>query len=107
MPITTSARKAVRQSRRKEKINSKTKRRLSLSIKSFERSPKDGDLPAVYKIIDLAAKKNLIHPNRASRIKSRLSKLASAKNDKPKTSVKSKKTTSKKQKRGRMANKKA
>lgn len=91
MPITTSARKAVRQSKRKEKINRKTKKRLSLSIKNFEKSPKDGDLSAVYKIIDLAAKKNLIHPNKASRIKSKLSKLASPKFNKLKASGKSKK----------------
>ncbi len=107
MPITSSARKAVRQSRRKKAINSRTKKKFTLSIKSFEKSPKTGELPTVYKIIDLATKKNLIHANKASRIKSRLSKLASAKITKPKTPVKPKKTTSKIQKRGKMTTKKA
>ena len=81
MPITTSAKKALRQSKRKKSFNDRRKRNYRSAVKEFKKAiaAKDFDtakklLPAVYKTLDKAAKSNTISKNKASRTKSRLSK---------------------------------
>lgn len=82
MPITTSAKKALRQSFRrqaknlvyKKKIKSFVKEaKILVSQKKIEEAKKL--LPQVYKILDKAAKVNVIKKNTASRLKSRITKL--------------------------------
>lgn len=79
MPILKSAIKKVR----KDKIRTarNKKRRLSLKslIKKTRASKSAKDLKAVFSALDKAAKVKLIHPNKAARLKSRLSKSATAK----------------------------
>jgi len=81
MPITKSAKKALRQSERrkirnlqkKEKIKKLIKQVKGLALgKKIEEAQKL--LPRVYKILDKAAKIGLIKKNTASRKKSRLAK---------------------------------
>lgn len=81
MPITTSAKKALRQSRRRETQNKIVKRALAATVKSLRKAIEGNDaekiralLPAAYQKIDKAAKKGLIHQNAASRQKSLLQK---------------------------------
>lgn len=80
MPITSSAKKALRQSKRKKVQNSKRKDAFRMAIKGFRQAiaAKEFDkakelLPKVYQTLDKAAKSNTIKKNKASRLKSRLS----------------------------------
>lgn len=82
MPITKSAKKALRQSKRrrlknlmkKEKIKSLTKKlRKVLTAGNTEEAKKL--MPEIYKALDKAAKTGVIKKNAASRKKSRLTKI--------------------------------
>lgn len=86
MPITKSARKALRIADRKRAVNDRTKKALKEGAKKIEKlatSKKFDDakksLAAAYSAIDKAAKKGVIKKNTASRKKARLSRLAKAK----------------------------
>ena len=79
MPVTKQAAKKVRQDKRKAVFNLKVKRNLKNAISLFRKSPSKLSLSEVFKAIDKAAKTNVIHKNKASRIKSRLSKLLGVK----------------------------
>lgn len=74
MPIIRSAIKKVR----KDKIRTARNRKRELVLKALikkARSTKSAkDLQAVFSALDKAAKVHLIHQNKASRLKSRLSK---------------------------------
>lgn len=79
MPITKSAAKALRQSKKRHLGNLPFKRNFKAAIKEFrnELSAKNFEkakslLPKVYQAVDKAAKKNVIKKNTASRYKSRL-----------------------------------
>lgn len=81
MPKTSSAKKALRQSKTRRALNIKTKDTYKKAVKEFRKlvASKDWDkakekLPKVFQVLDKAAKKKTIKPNAASRIKSRLSK---------------------------------
>lgn len=81
MPITTSAKKALRQNQRRRAKNIRKKREMKKLIKELRSliSRKKIDeakklLPRVYKILDKAAKTGLIKKNTADRKKSRLAK---------------------------------
>ena len=75
MPVTKQATKKVRQDKRKAVINLRVKDAFKVAVKSFRKNPTAEGLTAVYRAVDRAAKTNVIHKNRAARIKSRLSKL--------------------------------
>jgi len=83
MPITKSAKKALRQNIRRRKINLKRKTELKSVIKQYKKIAVDNKeeakkyLSQVYKKLDKSAKINLIKKNKAARLKSRLSKLLS------------------------------
>ncbi len=79
MPITASAKKALRQNLRRRARNLAKKRALKVAIKEFKKAPKAESLMLVYQRLDKAAKANLIVKNKASRLKSRLSKLVAKK----------------------------
>ncbi len=92
MPVTKQAIKKVRQDKRKALINLKVKQAYKKAIRDFVKKPTEAGLKAVFGAVDKAAKVNVIHKNKASRLKSRLSKKLpkpSAKKTSP--SVKSKK----------------
>jgi len=84
MPVTKQAIKKVRADKRKAIINLRLKKALKKTIVAFRKKPSLSLLTSVYKAADKAAKKNVIHKNRAARIKSRLSKLIALKK-KPET----------------------
>lgn len=76
MPIIKSAIKKLR----KDKVRTARNRARSANVKSLIKKARQAKTPtslqAVFSALDKAAKVKLIHPNRAARLKSRLSKLA-------------------------------
>ena len=82
MPKTASAKKALRQSVRRRAQNIKRNeayKAAAKAVRDLARSGKKSEaaalLPALYKALDKAAKTNAIKKNKASRIKSRLTRL--------------------------------
>ena len=82
MPITSSAKKALRNSKKMRVFNVRRKEIMAESIKNIKKLVKEkkGEeakklLAAAYKAIDKAAKGNTIKKNAASRRKSRLAKM--------------------------------
>lgn len=82
MPITQSAKKALRQSVRRHKQNLARKEAYKKAVKEYRKliaAKKLNEaktlLPRVYQALDKAAKTNVIARNKASRLKSRLAKL--------------------------------
>jgi len=80
MPITKSAKKALRQNQRRRVFNLRRLRKMRALIKQVRFLIKEKKkeealklLPEVYKAIDKAAKRGVIKKNTASRKKSRLS----------------------------------
>lgn len=79
MPVTKSAKKALRRDRRRTVINKRIRRRLKEILKQARTNPTKKLLSQAASILDRAAKKRVIHPNKAARLKSRLAKLAKRK----------------------------
>ncbi|MEI6528069.1 MAG: 30S ribosomal protein S20 [bacterium] len=82
MPITSSAKKALRASKNKKVYNTRRKDAMGDTIKNIkklvaEKKVKEAEaiMSAAYKAIDKASKAHVIHKNTASRKKSRLAKL--------------------------------
>ena len=82
MPITKSAKKALRQSIKRKARNIAYKKKMRGLIKEVrvlvsEKKEKEAKklLPQVYKILDKAAKVGIIKKNTASRKKARITKL--------------------------------
>jgi small subunit ribosomal protein S20 len=76
MPIIKSAKKRVRTAEKAAIRNSKTKRTLKVAIKAFRASFKADDQSKAQSAIDTAAKKGLIHKNKAARQKAQLARNA-------------------------------
>ena len=91
MPILKSAKKALRQDKRKHQFNLKTKNRMKSAVKEFNKLADElkkstekvsgdslknieGILSKAYKAIDKTAKKGIIKKNTAARKKSQLAK---------------------------------
>lgn len=75
MPVTKQARKKLRKDKRREKQNQVVKTVFKKAVKDTKKNPTVKKISAAFKIIDKAAKKGIIHKNKASRIKSRMAKL--------------------------------
>lgn len=86
MPITESAKKALRGSLRKKKVNDQKNKKMKDEIKKVERLVKEKKVDearklvsVVFKAIDKAAKSGVIKKNNASNKKSRMSKITKEK----------------------------
>ncbi|MBI2007480.1 MAG: 30S ribosomal protein S20 [Candidatus Blackburnbacteria bacterium] len=75
MPVIKSSKKALRQAKRKKLVNDRVMRALKIAVKKARRSPTAASLKKAYSELDQAVKKNAIHKNKASRLKSRLARL--------------------------------
>lgn len=82
MPITRSAKKAMRQSMRRRAQNLVQKENFRRAVKEIEKAVAAGKtkeaetlIPKMYKALDKAAKTGVIKKNAASRKKSRLMRL--------------------------------
>lgn len=98
MPIIKSAKKRVKVARKAAVRNSKTKRSLKTALKAFVSKSDAKTHSAAQSNIDKAAKKHVIHKNKAARMKSRLAAKAKAGGVKPaaKKAAAPKKTVAKK-----------
>ncbi|MCL5095912.1 MAG: 30S ribosomal protein S20 [Patescibacteria group bacterium] len=74
MPITISARKKVRQDKKRREINLKSLNLLKRVLKKARKKPSLANVQEAGSVIDRVAKKRLIHKNKASRLKSQLAK---------------------------------
>lgn len=78
MPTTTSAKKRHRQSLENRSKNRAVKSSLKTAVRKLHDATTAGGtgakemLPSVFKALDQAAAKGVIHPNKAARSKSRL-----------------------------------
>ncbi len=75
MPVTKSAQKKLRQDRKRTSENKKLKNLFGYTVKKAIKAPTNKSIQQAIKSVDKAAKKNIIHKNKAARIKSKLSKL--------------------------------
>lgn len=81
MPITQSAKKAIRSSQRKKVLNDQRKKAIKEITKKIEKTLKNDKgaaqkmLPAAFQAIDKGAKRGVIKKNTAARKKARLSRL--------------------------------
>ncbi|MBI5906517.1 30S ribosomal protein S20 [Candidatus Saccharibacteria bacterium] len=90
MPIIKSARKRVKVAAKAKSRNARTKRNLRDSLKAFTKALSEGKTAeiakaerAVISAIDTAAKKDVIHRNKAARQKSQVSARVKAAGVKP------------------------
>ncbi len=81
MPITKSAKKALRQSKKRRARNLKQSRSFKDEVKALKKTIASKDkksaleiLPKVYKAVDKAVKTNILKKNTAARMKSQLAK---------------------------------
>lgn len=79
MPIIRSAIKKMRKDKMRTQRNKNREVSLKKLIKNARTEKTAASLQAVFSALDKAAKVNLIHKNKASRLKSRISKLISPK----------------------------
>jgi len=83
MPIIKSAKKRVRTARKAAVRNSRTKRDLKSALKLFAKSPSAKAHTSAVSALDKAAKKGVIHKNKAARLKRRAAARAKAAGVKP------------------------
>jgi len=95
MPVTKTAKRALRGSIKKAQVNSLIVSRLEIAVRKAKKQKTKDSVNKAISLADKAAKKHTIHKNKAAHIKSSLSKLL------PKSSKKKsqKKVSSKKVKK--------
>lgn len=97
MPVTKTAKKALRSSSRKAISNKPIKSRAQSALKKMRSNPSAENLQKAFSALDKARKKNIFHKGKVSRLKSRLSKflVKATSGKKVEEPVKVKKTTKK------------
>ena len=78
MPILKNAKKALRSSKRKAVVNSRVRSRMKSAMDAVKTGASTESVSTAFSRIDRAVKHNLLHKNKAGRLKSQLSKLISA-----------------------------
>lgn len=79
MPVIKSAKKKLKQDKKRQVQNKKLKDGLKVILKKVRLAPTEALIKTATSATDKAAKKNIIHKNKAAHIKSSLSKLLSKK----------------------------
>lgn len=75
MPVTKTAKRALRSSFKKQIVNKITFSKLEKATRAAKKIKTKKAVGLAISLTDRAAKKKIIHKNKASRIKTRLSKL--------------------------------
>lgn len=78
MPITKSAKKKLRKDKKRTANNLVLKKEYKKVVKKTRKDPSKKNLSKTSKVLDKAAKKGIIHKNKAARLKSRLAKSKSS-----------------------------
>ena len=94
MPVTKTAKRALRGSKNKAEVNKVLINRLEIAIRMAKKTKASEKILSAMSLADRAAKKRIVHKNKAARVKSRLSKLLTKKNIATKSSKKSSKKQS-------------
>lgn len=92
MPVTKTAKRALRGSTKKAAVNASMKARLEIAVRVAEKGKKEKDVIQAISLADRSAKSHIIHKNKAARLKSQLSKIFPKKSGSTKTTKTSKKT---------------
>lgn len=79
MPLIASAKKKLRKDRKRTLHNKVIRDTLKGNIKGTRNNPTKEKFAELFSSLDKAVKTNLMHKNKAARIKSRLTKAAAAK----------------------------
>lgn len=77
MPVTKTAKRALRGSTKKQTVNNKMRVMVEVAQRKAKKSPTKANISAVFSMADRAVKKKIIHKNKAGRIKSAFAKLLS------------------------------
>jgi len=75
MPVTKTAKRALRVSKVKAKVNNNILAKLEVALREAKKTKSPAKIATAMSYADRAAKKNTIHKNKAARIKASLSKL--------------------------------
>ena len=75
MPVTKTAKRALRASLRKQTVNKSLTSKLEIALRVAKKSKNEKNIKKAESLTDRASKKKIIHPNKAARIKNSLSKL--------------------------------
>ncbi len=75
MPITQSAKKALRKDQRRRLVNLRIKNKVKMAIKKAKAKKNKKSLALAYAVLDRAVKKGILHQNKAARCKSQLAAL--------------------------------
>ena len=89
MPVTKSAKKKLRKDKVRTQENKKIENLFKSAVKKAQKSRTEKVVKDAIRLVDKAKKKNIIHKNKAARLKSKLSKLS------PGKAVKTRKTRTK------------
>lgn len=74
MPVTRTANRALRRSKRKQIVNLQRKNSMHSALKKFRLKPTTATLEFASSLIDRGAKWGLLHANKAAHLKSQLAK---------------------------------
>ncbi len=91
MPVTKTAKRALRGSNKKREINKIIVSKLEVAIRAAKKNVSKENVLKAVSLADKAAKKNAIHRNKASRLKAMLAKLSPKTKTAPKKKTPSKK----------------
>ncbi len=95
MPLLKHAKKKLKQDKVRTIRNKKVKNAFKLTVKKAREGASEKTVSAAFKAMDKAVKKNIIHKNKAARMKSALSKLVGGKRKTSTASTTTKKTDAK------------
>jgi len=76
MPVTPSAKKALRRDRRRTQFNKPVKAQALKALKVVRLDPKKESIKLAYSALDKAGKKGILKKGKINRLKSRLAKLS-------------------------------
>ncbi len=76
MPVTKTAKRALRSSKKKLEFNRRALTNIELALNRAKKNPTEANIKRVFSLVDRAAKRRLFHKNKAARIKSQVAKLA-------------------------------
>lgn len=79
MPLIKSAKKKLRQDKKRTLERAKVEEHLKDAVKKATASATEKTVKEAFSLLDKAAKRHIIHKNKAARIKSRISHLLSPK----------------------------
>ncbi len=88
MPILKNAKKALRVSKRKAKLNQPIRSKMKTSIDAAKKKSSLETIANAFSAIDKAVKRNVIHRKKAARLKSQVSRGATAQATKPASKAK-------------------